>query len=97
MLFYCWGSALSLGPTLMLYWLNVSCLLGHDIINIIHDISWGGFQQTREIEPMLFECWSTACDGGPTLTQYWVNDSCLLFFFYLLLLVGLVVQMKLKN
>ena len=46
MLFQCWGSALNHGPTLMLYWLNVSFLLGHDIIIIIHDISCFSQQTT---------------------------------------------------
>ena len=30
-------------------------------------------QQTRGIEPMLFQCWSTVYDGGPTLKQHWLN------------------------
>ena len=29
---------------------------------------------------MLFECWSTVCDIGPTFKQLWVNGSCLLGF-----------------
>ena len=33
-------------------------LVGHDIIIIIHDMSCFS-QQTTEIEPMLFEYWST--------------------------------------
>ena len=35
-------------------------------------------QQTRDIHPMLFQCWASVGDGGPTLKQYWVNVSCLL-------------------
>ena len=27
---------------------------------------------------MLFECWSTIYDAGPTLKRHWVNVSCLL-------------------
>ena len=27
---------------------------------------------------MLFECWASVEDGGPTFKQHWVNASCLL-------------------
>ena len=36
------------------------------------------FQQTRDIYPMLFQCWATVFDAGPTLNQHWVNGWCLL-------------------
>ena len=36
------------------------------------------FQQTRDSVPMLGLCWAIVEDGGPTLTQYWVNVLCLL-------------------
>ena len=39
---------------------------------------------TRGIHPMLFRCWTSVEDGGPTLKQHWVNASCLLekqYFF----------------
>ena len=26
---------------------------------------------------MLFQCWATVCDAGPTLKQHWFNVSCL--------------------
>ena len=35
-------------------------------------------QQTRDAKPVLFECWATVADGGPTLKQHWLNVSCLL-------------------
>ena len=35
-------------------------------------------QQTRDIEPLLVQCWSTVYDAGPTLNQQWLNVSCLL-------------------
>ena len=35
-------------------------------------------QQTRDIQPMLFQCWPTVEDGGPALKQHWVDDSRLL-------------------
>ena len=27
---------------------------------------------------MLFQCWASVEDGGPTLKQHWVNAPCLL-------------------
>ena len=33
-------------------------------------------QQTRGLDPMLFQCWSSAVDGGSILKQHWVKFSC---------------------
>ena len=33
-------------------------------------------QQTRHIKPMLFYCWPTVFDAGPTSKQHWINVSC---------------------
>ena len=35
-------------------------------------------QQTRRLDPMLFQCWSSAVGGGQILKQYWVKSSSLL-------------------
>ena len=35
-------------------------------------------QQTRRLDPMLFQCWSSAVGGGPILKQHWVKSSRLL-------------------
>ena len=35
-------------------------------------------RQTRDIEPMLGQCWADVVDGGPAMTQHWFNVSCLL-------------------
>ena len=35
-------------------------------------------QQTRDVDPVLGECWADVEDGGPTFTQHWVNVSCIL-------------------
>ena len=35
-------------------------------------------QQTRSLDPMLFQCWSSAVGGGPILKQHWVKCSRLL-------------------
>ena len=31
-------------------------------------------QETRGLDPMLFQCWSNAVGGGPILKQYWVKN-----------------------
>ena len=38
-------------------------------------------QQTRDIDPMLCQCWASVVDGGPTLAQHWVDVPCLLGYF----------------
>ena len=35
-------------------------------------------QQTRRLDPMLFQCWSSAVGGWPILKQHWVKCSRLL-------------------
>ena len=35
-------------------------------------------KQTRDVDPLLHQCWPTVCDAGPTLIQQWINVSCLL-------------------
>ena len=35
-------------------------------------------QQVRYVQPMLDWCWGSVADGGPTLTQHWLNVLCLL-------------------
>ena len=37
-------------------------------------------QQTLNIDPMLGQCCAGVGDGGPTLTQDWLNASCLLAY-----------------
>ena len=37
-----------------------------------------GAQQRRGIYPMLFQCWPTVFDAGPTLKQHWVSATSLL-------------------
>ena len=34
--------------------------------------------QTRNIQPMLVQCWASVEDDGPTLYQHWLNVLCLL-------------------
>ena len=45
---------------------------------ILFDILLVTTQQTRNIDPMLFKCWPTLFDVGPTLKQHWLNVLCLL-------------------
>ena len=35
-------------------------------------------QQTRDIHPMLVQCWVSVVDDEPTLYKHWVNVSCFL-------------------
>ena len=35
-------------------------------------------QETRDVYPMLVQCWNDVVDGGPTLNRHWVRVSCLL-------------------
>ena len=37
---------------------------------------WNVPQQTRGIHTMVFQCWASVEDGGPTLKQHCVNVSC---------------------
>ena len=53
-------------------------LLAVHITSIVINIVTGRTQQTRGIHPMLFKCWASVKDGGPTLEQQWVNSPCLL-------------------
>ena len=48
-------------------------LSGEDDMNII----WTP-QQTQDTHLLLDQCWSSVADGGLTLIQQWVSDSCLL-------------------
>ena len=34
-----------------------------------------GSQQTRDIDPMLEQCWASVVDGSPTFKQHWVDVS----------------------
>ena len=35
-------------------------------------------QQARVIDPLMDQCWASFYDAGTTLTQQWLNASCLL-------------------
>ena len=35
-------------------------------------------QQTRDMNQMLGQCWTSIVDGGPILTQHWIHVSCLM-------------------
>ena len=32
----------------------------------------------HDVDRMLYQCWPTICDVGPTSNQHWFNTSCLL-------------------
>ena len=63
---------LSLNYTIC-YWITmITCTL---ITHQVRLVSMGS-QQTRDVQPMLVQCWPTVFDAGPTLFQHWVNVSC---------------------
>ena len=33
--------------------------------------------ETRNMDPMLFQCWASVVDAGPALQQHWVNAGSL--------------------
>ena len=39
---------------------------------------WTTPQQTRDVDPMLVQCWASVADGGPTLNQHRVHVPCFL-------------------
>ena len=40
------------------------------------------FAQTLAIQPMLFQCWHTVFDAGPSLKQHWVIVPCFWLLHY---------------
>ena len=34
------------------------------------------------VDPVLVYCWTSVCDGGPTINQYWMNASYFLCMLY---------------
>ena len=63
---------------------NVSPSMGrgsafsHTLIQFWYDVNGDESQQTRDVDPMLIQCWSSVYDAGPPLNQHRVNVSCLL-------------------
>ena len=49
-----------------------------DRISVVSSVPCTLSQQTRDFDPMLFQCWPTVYDAGPTLNKHWANVSCLL-------------------
>ena len=39
-------------------------------------------QQTRDIDPMMDQCWASVVDGGTTLVQHWVDFSWFAGYFF---------------
>ena len=82
MLFYCWASVADNRPTLKQHWLNVSCLLGHNIKIITHDI----FCFFPSKQDTLTQCCLNVGPLSATLAQHsnklYVNGSCLLGFIF---------------
>ena len=49
-----------------------------DVFPAQRDTEVCDFQTYSSIYPMLFQCWPSVCDAGPTLKQHWVNAPCFL-------------------
>ena len=50
------------------HWASIRSL---DEVSIGEEIS----QCTQVVNPMVFQCWSSVADGGPTLNHHWVSTS----------------------
>ena len=40
---------------------------------------WTGSWPTPGVEPMLFKCWTSVCDAGPTFKQHRITICCFLY------------------
>ena len=75
---YQWRAAgYDAGPTCVQHWVDVSCLLcreGITLLQIYHVYQrfkqLKVIQQTRDIDPMLYQCWAIVYDAGPPLVQH---------------------------
>ena len=54
-------------------------------------------QQTRDIHPMLVQCWYTVYDVDPTLSQLWVNNLCLLGHYMYMAIIILKFQSNVRD
>ena len=60
---------------------SIAVINGGQFIGLMdcrHSPQYPPTKQTRDIHPVLVECWASVVDGGPTFNQQWVNVSCLL-------------------
>ena len=48
-------------------------------------------KQTQDVESMVFQCWATVCDAGPTLKYHWFNVLYLLGIAYTPLMVECIL------
>ena len=49
----------------------------HEIVSALAGASFGR-KTTRDVDPVLFWCWASVADGGPTSNQHRVNVTWLL-------------------
>ena len=59
--------------TLAQHWANIGWT--YRVCRVVWDSGPGS---KHGIHPMLFQCWPSVFDAGPTLKQHWVNAPCLL-------------------
>ena len=48
-------------------------------------------KQIQDVESMVFQCWATVCDAGPTLKYHWFNVLYLLGIAYIPLMVECIL------
>ena len=53
--------------------INCQNKLSLKYVDVVSDV-----KQTRDVHPMLCQCWPSVADASPVLAQHWVIFSCLL-------------------
>ena len=56
-----------------------------------HNVACQHSQQTRDVDPMLVQCWPTVCDSGPASNQHWFKALCLLIAAGLVMLTAAAI------
>ena len=77
----CWYNVGSASTTLNLHYTNIGSvflvlLVPFRQLSWIRDHTQQPGQKSRNVEPMVVQCWPTVCDAGPTLNQHCVNTVC---------------------
>ena len=82
-------NTLFIGPVLYNIWdfgSKYSIMVRYGLITIMYASvknHWGTPQQTQYVDPLLFWCWPTVFDVGPSSKQHWIYISSLLGVRYI--------------
>ena len=63
----------------------VGLMLFYHLYNEVVYHATAVYEATSDVYPMLFECWASVADAGPTFKQHWLNAS---FFFWVAGYIG---------